>query len=95
MIAAGLEGMRKKLDPPAPVNENIFGFSDEEAVNKGVSTLPGSLDHALHFFEKDELVKETLGEHTFRMFKAAKEAEWMEYKATVSAWELEKYLEMC
>lgn len=95
MIAAGLEGMRKKSDPPAPVNEDIFGFSDEEAVNKGVSTLPTSLDHALHFFEKDELMKETLGEHTFRIFKAAKEAEWKEYKASVSAWELEKYLEMC
>jgi glutamine synthetase len=95
MIAAGLDGITRKLDPPAPVNEDIFGFSDEEAVNKGVSTLPGSLDHALHFLEKDAVVKDTLGEHTYRMFKAAKESEWMEYKASVSKWELDKYLEMC
>jgi len=95
MIAAGLDGITRELDPPAPVNEDIFGFSDEEAVNKGVSTLPGSLDHALHFLEKDSVVKDTLGEHTYRMFKAAKEAEWMEYKASVSKWELDKYLEMC
>jgi len=95
MIAAGLDGIKRKLDPPAAVNENIFGFTDAEAVNKGVDTLPTSLDHALHFFEKDDVIKDALGEHTYRMFKAAKDSEWMEYKASVSAWELEKYLEMC
>jgi len=93
MIAAGLDGINKKIDPPAAVNENIFGFTNDEAFNKGVDTLPTSLDHALHFFKKDAVIKDALGEHTYRMFKAAKDSEWMEYKASVSEWELNKYLE--
>lgn len=94
MIAAGLDGLDNAMTPPNVVDENIFHFSDEEALNKGVDTLPASLEHALHFLEKDEVLKDALGEHTYRMFKTAKEAEWLEYKASVSAWEIGKYLEL-
>ena len=94
MLAAGLDGIDRGLTPPAVVDENIFHFSSEEAVNKGVDVLPSNLQHALHFLEKDELLKEALGTHTYDMFKTAKEAEWLEYKASVSAWEIGKYLEL-
>lgn len=94
MLAAGMDGIEKGMTPPAVVDEDIYHFSDEEALNKGVDTLPSNLEHALHYLEKDEVLKEALGEHTYRMFKAAKEAEWMEYKASVSTWEIGKYLEL-
>lgn len=95
MIAAGLDGIERGLTPPAPVNENVFELSDEDALNKGVDTLPGNLSHALSYLEKDKIVRDALGEHTYNMYKTAKEAEWLEYKAQVSPWELNKYLEAC
>lgn len=94
MIAAGLDGVERGISPPPAVNEDIFEFTDEEALNKGVEVLPGNLSHSLHFLEKDEVVKGALGEHTYKMFKAAKEMEWLEYKASVSKWETTKYLEL-
>jgi len=94
MIASGLDGVENGLTPPPVLDENIFHLSDEDALNKGVDTLPSNLEHALHHLAKDEVLKEALGAHTYRMFMSAKSAEWMAYKASVSAWEVEKYLEL-
>jgi len=94
MIAAGLDGIEKDKTPPSAINEDIYEYSSEKALEKGVETLPENLSHSLHFLEESSVIRDALGEHTYKMFKRAKEAEWLEYKASVSEWERDKYLEL-
>lgn len=94
MIAAGLDGVENGMKPAAPVNENVFELSGDAALGEGVDTLPSNLSNALGYLEKDKVLRDALGEHTYSMFDAAKKAEWLEYKAYVSPWETEKYLGM-
>lgn len=92
MLAAGLDGIERELDPGPPVNRNIYEMSEEERREKGIHSLPGDLDRAVDALEQDHVVRDALGEHIFTHFVAAKRAEWAEYIAQVHPWETERYL---
>jgi len=92
MLAAGLDGVRRKLAPPRPVEENLYHFDDQMMQKYAVGMLPGTLKEALDELEADEVMREALGEHIFEWFHAAKMHEWEEYRKRVSPWELEHYL---
>jgi glutamine synthetase len=94
MLRAGLDGIDKKIDPGPPVNKNIFAMSYRERRHLRIDELPGNLNEALDELEKDELMREVLGEHLFEHFVAAKREEWFDYIKHVSPWETERYLEM-
>ena len=94
MLAAGLDGIKKKMTPPAPVEENIFEFTLETAAKHGITTVAKNLLDALDALKADSVVREALGEFTFQKFYEAKMAEWDEYRLNVSQWELDKYLEI-
>ncbi len=91
MLAAGLEGIEKGYDLPPEADANLFALSPEELANKGILHLPGSLYEALGLMETSELLAETLGEHVFEWFIRNKRAEWSEYKAHVTQFELDRY----
>ncbi len=91
-LKAGLDGIRNKIEPPAPVNENIFEMKEEELKSRGVEALPENLLLAVEALEKDEVVKEALGSHISKKYIEAKRAEWMEYRKQVTQWEVERYL---
>jgi glutamine synthetase len=93
MLKTGLEGMRQKLKAPKPVEEDLFDFNDAELVKRRIGMLPGSLGEALEFLRESVLMREAMGEHTFRKFLEAKTAEWDSYRQSVSRWELGRYLE--
>ena len=42
--------------------------------------------------EKDDYIKNVLGGHITEKYLEAKKAEWADYRAQVTAWEIEKYL---
>lgn len=92
MLAAGLAGMANKYELPEPQEKNIFHMSEQERLDEGIYSLPGSLNDALALTEKSELVKEALGEHTFKAFVENKKAEWDAYRINVTKWELDRYL---
>jgi len=92
MLAAGLEGIEKELEPPAPVEENVYEMSVEERQKRGISTLPASLLEAILLAEKSEVVRKALGEHVFEAFIQNKKIEWENYRAQVTEYELKKYL---
>lgn len=94
MLKAGLDGIKNKLTPPEPVEEDVYHFSDEDLKEKNISTLPATLAEALEEMKADALIKETLGEHTYQKYIDAKQAEWDEFRLYVSQWELDKYLEV-
>jgi glutamine synthetase len=59
----------------------------------GISQLPGSLGEALDELDRDDVLKDTLGEEAYEAFVRAKRAEWDEFRTRVTDWEVEYYLE--
>jgi len=91
-LAAGLDGIRRKADPPEPVDKNIFDLSVRDRRKYRVQELPRDLGEAVDLFRKSSLMKETLGPHVFAHFVEAKESEWADYTAQVHDWEIGRYL---
>ena len=92
MLAAGLKGIEEKIEPPEPVEQNIYAMSEEERKKIGIKSLPESLGEALHHMARSELVRKTLGEHIFKHYLIVKKREWEEYRAQVTQWEINKLL---
>jgi glutamine synthetase len=93
MLKAGLDGIERDLECPDPVRENIYEFDEAKREEYGIETLPGNLGEAVDALESDEVVQEALGPHVTEKFVQAKRAEFGEYVAEVSDWELDRYLE--
>ena len=91
-LAAGLDGIERKLTPPDPVNKNIFTMSFRERRKYRIDELPRDLHEALEMLEKDDVVRAALGPHIYERFLEAKREEWQEYIGQVSEWELNRYL---
>lgn len=92
MLAAGLKGIEDKLEPPMPVEKNIYSLSEAERREHGIEHLPDSLGHALSLMPKSKLIQDVLGEHVFNNFLYVKRNEWKEYSTQVTKWETDKYL---
>ncbi|MBD5444783.1 MAG: type I glutamate--ammonia ligase [Lachnospiraceae bacterium] len=91
-LRAGLDGIVNKIMPPASVDCNIFEMSDAQKKENGIEEIPGTLIEAIYDMEKDDLVREVLGEHTYTKYIAAKKAEWYRYRSQVTDWEINEYL---
>ena len=93
-LAAGLDGIQRRLTPPAESNENLYAIAaDLEA--QGVRRLPASLEAAIHALEADSVVTAALGEHVTNQYVTGKLREWEQYRAQVTQWELDQYLVTC
>ena len=92
MLGAGLEGIENKYELVDPIEEDIFEMSPETRAERGIKSLPGSLDEAIVETERSELVHEALGDHIFNKFIANKKIECDRYRMHVSQFELENYL---
>jgi glutamine synthetase len=92
MLAAGLEGIEKGYEVPAPIEENVYEMTGEERDERGIGTLPASLLEAILLTEKSELVRKALGEHVFSAFIQNKKIEWDDYRTQVTEYELKRYL---
>ena len=94
MLRAGLDGIKNDLQPPEPVEENIYQLDDDSRVQKNIDVLPTSLAEALDALKKDRVLQETLGEHLFERYIDVKTKEWDEFKKQVTGWEIETYLDI-
>lgn len=92
MLRTGLKGIEEKLEPPTPVEKNIYSLPEQEREKHGIEHLPESLGNALSFMNESELLKELLGEHIFYNFLHVKHQEWEEYRTRITKWEIDKYL---
>ena len=92
MLRSGLDGVQHKLHPGPPVNKNIYKMSHRERRHLRIDELPANLSEALDAFERDDLMRDVLGDHIFDHFLEAKRAEWDSYIRHVSRWEIERYL---
>jgi glutamine synthetase len=92
MLAAGLQGIAEGLEPPEPVEENVYEMSEEEREERGIRTLPSSLQESLALMKNSKLVREALGEHVFNAFIENKKIEWDRYRISVTQYEIDRYL---
>ena len=91
-LAAGLDGVRRKVEPPEPIDKNIWALSVRERRKYRIQELPRDLGEAISLFKRSAFIREALGDHVFQQFVNAKEQEWQEYIAQVHDWEIESYL---
>ena len=92
MLAAGLDGIERNLDPGPPVNKNIYSMSQREKRRLKIRQLPSNLSEALDNLERDKVLVAALGDHIASHFLSAKRGEWAEYLSVVHPWEQERYL---
>lgn len=93
ILAAGMDGVKRKLDPGKPVNDNLYQWSPEQIAAQGIGLLPQNLAQALDALERDEVVRGALGTELAAEFLQLKRMEWVEYSRHVSDWERERYVD--
>ncbi|MDW7674640.1 MAG: type I glutamate--ammonia ligase [Bacillota bacterium] len=92
MLKAGLDGIKNKIEAPAPTDRNIYAMSDAEMAELGILALPGSLEEAISCLQQNEVVKSALGSHVTEKFIEAKKIEWDTFRTQVHQWELDEFL---
>ncbi len=92
ILAAGLEGIEKDMEPPAGSNRNIFDMSDDQRVREHIDTLPGDLFTANRYLAEDDLLCSTLGSHVVCGLGKIAGMEWDSFRTAVHPWEVERYL---
>ena len=93
LIAAGLDGIDRRLDPGAACIDDLFERTPVELAARGIGLLPQSLGEAIDALEADAVVQGALGAALSTEFMRLKRAEWSAYARHVSTWELERYAE--
>ena len=94
MLAAGLDGIERDLPLPEPVEENLYHLTEEDLTHRNVGTLPATLGEAVQELQRDEVVREALGEHIYTHLIDAQKQEWDAFRQHVSQWERDRYLEI-
>ncbi|MEM3627208.1 MAG: glutamine synthetase family protein [Candidatus Bathyarchaeia archaeon] len=89
ILAAGLDGIKRKLEPPEPIEADIYKMD-----KKGIEVLPENLGDALREFSKNNYLKEALGHALCEKFLELKTKEWREFNTFVHEWERKKYLDV-
>ena len=92
VLGAGLDGIRNKLLPPAPMECNLYEMSEAELGRAGVTKLPEDIAQAVEALRQDEVIMRVLGPHTSRCLPQAQLAQWDQYRIRVYDWELAEYL---
>jgi glutamine synthetase len=93
ILMAGLDGIKKKKDPGAPLRVDMYELSNEEKRKYGIGELPTTLRDAVDHLTTDEVIQETLGDHIYESFIDLKIDEWNQYCLYVTPWEIMKYLD--
>ncbi len=93
VIAAGLDGIERALDPGRPVNRDIYEMSDAERADLGLKILPQNLGLAAEALKHDAILAQALGQDFVHEFVTLKSAEWIDYSQHVSVWETARYME--
>ncbi|PSB35705.1 type III glutamate--ammonia ligase [Stenomitos frigidus] len=92
ILTAGLEGIREGLDPGEPHTENMYKYTAQERMAKGIQSLPRTLGEAIESFAADPLGETVMGALMYQTYIDFKTQEWLEYHNHISDWERQRYL---
>ena len=100
LLAAGLEGVRNKIEPPDEAAFDADALSLHELDEKGVELLPRTLEDALTKFKQSSLVKKVLGSALQEEYFEARMIEWNEFtneysfeKKEITPWEIKRSID--
>ncbi len=93
-LAAGLDGIRNKIQPPQSIDRNIYTMSPEQRKEENIEELPGSLLEASREFAKDDFIQDVLGKDLAQKYIQAKTKEYADYRGQVTQWEIDQYLHL-
>ena len=91
VLAAGLEGIRERIDPGEPNEDNLYTISEQERRARNIDFLPQTLQEAVEAFADDQLMETTLGKELRDEFIKYKLIEWESYHLAISQWEIQRY----
>jgi len=94
ILAAGMDGIKRKIELPDPVEEDIYEMSEKQRAEKNIEVLPGNLGDALRELAKDKYLQDALGRRFYEEFMRIKSKEWKDFNVTVHEWERKKYLDV-
>ena len=96
VLAAGLDGIDRGLDPGEPNRDNLYELSPEEVADRGIASMPPTLAKAVTELVADDVLREALGAvpggDYIDYFADVKKAEFADYHSVVSDWEVSRYL---
>jgi glutamine synthetase len=90
--AASLEGIEQGIDPPPPLNANVYDLDEQQLEQAGAKRLPTTLLEAIRAFDEDALARETLGPTMHDSYSRYKHDEWERFHEHITAWETSEYL---
>jgi glutamine synthetase len=96
ILAAGIDGIENRIDPGEPNSDNLYSIPHDELRARGLDTLPSNLLQATLELERDDVIREALGqarnEDYVDYFIKVKQEEWNRYHEQVTPWEIKEYL---
>jgi glutamine synthetase len=96
ILAAGIDGIENRIDPGEPNSDNLYSIPHDELRARGLDTLPSNLMEATMHLERDDVIREALGEARNEdyvdYFIKVKRDEWNRYHEQVTPWEIKEYL---
>jgi glutamine synthetase len=87
LIAAGLDGLERGLEPPEPVEVDPASIPEDERERRGIARLPATQAEALDALEADSLLVDALGPVLAGSYLAVRRSEWDAYSAGDEAFE--------
>lgn len=94
VLAAGLDGLRNRIDPGEPFYGDVGHMTAAEIANASLGFLPRTLPEALAALEADEVITAALGPVTLEHLLIVRRSELESYNLTVHPWERDAYLEV-
>ena len=91
VLAAGLDGVKRKLDPGEPTLVDPGNYSDEERRRLGIRRFPGTLKEAIDNLENDRVLMDALGPLLARAFTAVKRLEWQSFSQADEDYEIKHH----
>jgi len=97
ILASGLDGIDRGLEPGPPNTDNLYTLSPAELAARGIVSMPGTLMHATEELAKDDVLRAAFGPGRdggdyIDYFIQIKQEEFRAYHAMVSDWEITRYL---
>ncbi len=91
VLAAGLDGVARTLDPGAPADQDPGNWSDDERAARHIRRYPTSLAAALDELERDMVLQNALGAPLAREYLLVKRAEAEHFKDKGDEYEIENH----
>ncbi len=98
MLAAGLDGIERGLDPGQPNSANLYTLDPAERQAQGIELLPANLLDATRELQKCDVLRKAFGavrdEDYIDYFVRIKQREWQQAHEQITQWELDRYLQL-